>query len=64
MEKELRRRSVTRLLLWEEYRAGQSRRLWLYVVLHDLRGLEEAVIPGPLSVSQLVSAVPAGIPTA
>src|SRR5208282_2115538 len=24
---------------------GQSRRLWLYVVLHDLRGLEEACAP-------------------
>src|SRR5665811_1938086 len=42
VEKELRRRSVTtRLLLWEEYRR-QSGRLWLYLVLHDFRDLEEA----------------------
>ena len=32
VEKELRRRSVTRLLLWEEYQRRQSGRLWLYLV--------------------------------
>src|ERR1700684_2037393 len=44
VEKELRRRSVTRLLLWEEYRAANPGGFG-YTWLHDLRGLEAARSP-------------------
>lgn len=39
-EKELRWRGITRVLGVGRVSCRQSRRLWLYLVLHDLRGLE------------------------
>jgi hypothetical protein len=36
VHRELKRRGVTLLLLWEEYRAEHARRLWLHPVLRSL----------------------------